>query len=385
MIILHTPFTRIHYPMPQHHSIFMRAARPFRAAGRAFVFFMKIFPMLPSRAVDWVTKPPVVEKVRYPTSTGMAEGELYRPAGSGPHPGIMICLGVVPFGVDHPQVPVMGRAFARAGFVNLMFWSPSMRDFRLDPADVENFALAYEWFIDQPYVDPARSGLLGTCVGGAFALMAAADARVRDRAAFVSAYAPFNSMWTFARDIASASRCNDSGDESVREPWKVDQLTRKVFVHSMTAWLEPAEGEQLRSHFLEADDHGPLPEGLSQEGRVIYDLLNAPGVEEAEAALQRLSPAMRARFDALSPQRYLADIHAPRMLFLHDVGDQVIPVGESRRMQTALAGRAGVRYTEMHFQHLDPVKGRLPLLLLVRELAKFLRAVFPLFWQSVGS
>src|SRR4051794_30116451 len=25
--------------------------------------------------------------------------------GKGPHPGIVVCLGVVPFGADHPQVP----------------------------------------------------------------------------------------------------------------------------------------------------------------------------------------------------------------------------------------------------------------------------------------
>ena len=56
--------------------------------------------------------------------------------------------------------------------------------------------------IEQPDVDPARSGFLGTCVGGAFGLMAAADPRIRDRVAFVAAYAPYASMWTLARDIA---------------------------------------------------------------------------------------------------------------------------------------------------------------------------------------
>lgn len=81
-----------------------------------------------------------------------------------------------------------------------------MRDRRLDPADVENFALAYRWLIERPAVDPVRSSFLGTCVGGAFGLMAAADPRVRDRVAFVAVYAPFASMWTLARDIARATR-----------------------------------------------------------------------------------------------------------------------------------------------------------------------------------
>src|SRR2546426_12168339 len=142
---------RIDHRMPTMLHVFTRATRPIRAVTRAAIFFLKVFPMLPSRPVDWVTKPPVIEKVRYPTRFGQAEGDLYRPRACGPHPGIVVCLGVVPFGVDHPQVPILGKALARAGFAALLYWSPTMRDFRLDPEDVENIALAYHWLIEQPY------------------------------------------------------------------------------------------------------------------------------------------------------------------------------------------------------------------------------------------
>jgi len=271
--------------MPNLHHVFTRATRSIRTVAKTAIFFLKVFPMLPSRPVDWVTKPPVIEKVRYPTRFGHAEGDLYRPSAGGPHPGIVVCLGVVPFGVDHPQVATLGKALARAGFAALLYWSPAMRDFRLDPEDVENIALAYHWFIDQPTVDPARSGLLGTCVGGSFALMAAASPLIRDRVSFISAYAPFSSMWTFARDIASATRSCDDG----YEPWQVDPLTRKVFVHSLTASLEPGEAERFRSAF--ADENGHLDDhGLSADGQAVYSLLSAPGEDDAETALHRLPP-----------------------------------------------------------------------------------------------
>src|SRR5512142_1672864 len=178
---------------------FNRALLELRAVARAAVFLLKVYPMLPSRPVDWVTKAPRVEKVSYPSRAGLVEGEIYRPPDPGPHPAAVVCLGVVPFGVDHPQVPVLGKALARAGIVALLYWSPNMRDFRLDPEDVENIALAYRWLADQPYVDPARSGLIGTCVGSSFALMAAASPLIRDHIAFLFTYAPFSSMWTFAR------------------------------------------------------------------------------------------------------------------------------------------------------------------------------------------
>jgi hypothetical protein len=76
--------------------------------------------MLPSRPLDWVTSRPVVEYFRYPTSHGFAEGDLCRRSSAGPHPGIVVCLGVVPFGVDHPQVPRLGEALARSGFAALL-------------------------------------------------------------------------------------------------------------------------------------------------------------------------------------------------------------------------------------------------------------------------
>jgi dienelactone hydrolase len=359
--------------------VFTLATRPIRTVAKAAIFFLKVFPMLPSRPVDWVTKTPVMEKVRYPTRCGQAEGDLYRPSSCGPHPGIVVCLGVVPFGVDHPQIATLRKALARSGFAALLYWSPAMRDLRLDPEDIENIALAYRWFIEQPSVDPARSGLLGTCVGGAFALMAAASPLIRDRVGFIGAYAPYSSMWTFARDIAGATRsCGDGC-----EPWRVDPLTRKVFVHSLIALLEPGEAVRFRSAF--AKESGHLDgHGLSTDGQAVYALLTAPDEDDAETALHGLPPIMQERLAALSPLKYLKDIHAPLIVLLHDRGDQVVPVGESRRLRSALAGHAGVHYTEMLFQHLDPVKGKLPLFRLVWELGKFFLAVYPMFRQAVA-
>ena len=80
--------------------------------------------MLPSKPLDLITAAPIVERLEYPTTSGTAAGDVYRPGGRGPHPCIVVCLGVVPFGVEHPQVPRLGDALARAGFAALLYWSP---------------------------------------------------------------------------------------------------------------------------------------------------------------------------------------------------------------------------------------------------------------------
>lgn len=357
--------------------VLANTARSLRAVGRSAVFLLKVFPMLPSRPVDWLTTPPVVERVQYSMRHGVVEGDLYRSAADGPHPGLLVCLGVVPFAVEHPQVPRLGAALARAGFVALLHWSPAMRDLRFDPDDVENFALAYQWLVERPDVDAARSGFLGTCVGGAFSLMAAADPRIRDRVAFVAAYAPFASMWTLARDIASASRPGAGG----REPWPVDQLTRRVYIRSLTNQLAPREAALLREACAEPGGRVD-PDTLSADGRAIYPLLTLLDADAAEIALRRLPSTVQARLTAMSPVTYLADVQAPLLVFLHDRGDMVIPVSESRQLQAALAGRPGVRYTELGFQHLNP-DGVAPVRLM-RELGKFYRAIYPVFWRAVA-
>ncbi len=372
--------------MSEHHSpwatAISRKGRPrtLRAVGRTAVFFLKVLPMLPSRPVDWVTPTPVVERVRYPGLEGMVEADLYRPAGDGPHPGMVVCLGVVPFGVDHPQVPGLGMALARAGFATLLFLSPAMRDLRLEPEDRRRIALAYRWLIEQPFIDPARSGLLGTCVGGSFALLAAAERSIRDRVGFVVAGAPYGSLRTLAHDVATAT----ASSGGVTRPWAVDQLTRKVFVRSLTGVLAADEAERLRSACAERDGHIDLT-GFSADGRAVAPLLMALTADEADCSLSRLPVAMQARLDAMSPMTRLGEIEAPLLVLAHDRDDAVIPIGESRQLVAELAGRAGVRYTEFTmFKHLDPTKVKLPPVALARELVKFVASVYPLFRHAVA-
>jgi hypothetical protein len=280
-----------------------------RAAANTATFILKVLPMLPSRPLNWVTKQPVVERVQYPGPHGLVAGELYRPGGTGPHPGVVVCLGVVPFGVDHPQVPRLGEALARAGVAALLYWSPVMRDLRLDPVDIDGIAEAYAWLIDRPSIDAKRSGLIGTCVGGSFALMAAAHPAIRDRVGFVAAWAPYADMRSFARDIASASTTR----KGIRSNWEVDQLTRKVFVRSLTATLDADEAEQLRSQCAERAG-SKAPSRLSKEGAALYALLTALDDQAASDVIDALPDGIQRRLDQLSPLSYTDQIRAPTIL-----------------------------------------------------------------------
>jgi hypothetical protein len=356
----------------------IRPLAALRAHVRAIGFVGRLLPMFPSQPIDWLTRAPVIESVAYQTRDGEVRAELYRPPGRGPYPAVLVCLGVVPFGVDHPQIPRLKAALARFGFVALLHWSPAMRDRRLVPEDIEEVATAYDYLVRRPDVDPARSGLFGTCVGGSFALLAAAHPSIRDRVAFVGEFAPYSSMWTLARDIASRTRSNAGS----REPWLVDPLTLEVFVRSVTDTLDPQEAARLRgdrSNGAEID-----PAELTVDGRAVEALLTARDRDAAALALQRLPQAMRDRLDAISPLQHAQDIKAALILVGHDRDDLVIPVGESRRLASTLSARAGAKYTEYAmFQHADPTKRKLSPLRLVSELRNFYLSLYPMFRQAL--
>jgi hypothetical protein len=121
---------------------------------------------------------------------------------------------------------------------------------------------------------------------------------------------------------------------------------------------------------------------LSADGRAALRLL-AAGPGEIDSALRDLPPNAKERLTTMSPMTYLSDITAPRIMLLHDRYDHVIPVGESRRLWSALSRRPGATYTEMGLQHLRMPQGLSPLRL-VREIAKTYLAWYPLFRETTA-
>ena len=345
---------------------------------RAVAFVLELMPMLPSQLPERLASVPVLERVAFQHGDSKVIAELFRPGRGDGHPGVVLCLGVVPAELEHPQIHRFASALARAGFVTLIVWSPAMQDRRLDAGDADTLAAAFGYLLGLPGVNPERCGFVGTCVGGSLALIAATRPSIRDRVAFVGAFAPFSSAELLMRDISSRT-CRVGG---TRVSWPIDPLTWQVFLRTLTASLTPAEGDLLRDEFAT-----PLVAGdeqrrstLSAEGVAVRRLLAGAPFETSEAALADLPDELREQLRQLSPLATLGDLRAPVVAIGHDRDDLVIPVEESRRLRRSLAGRPGVHYTEFAlFEHADPGKRRLPPWLLARELVRFVRFVFPLF------
>ncbi len=56
--------------------------------------------------------------------------------------------------------------------------------------------------------------------------------------------------------------------------------------------------------------------------------MTASNPQAADEALRQLPAAMQERLTELSPINHIQNLRAPLIVLLHDVGDQVIPIGE---------------------------------------------------------
>ena len=129
-----------------------------------------------------------------------------------------------------------------------------------------------------------------------------------------------------------------------------------MFANELLEGLEdPVEREGLTRHFL----HGATMttedlEGLSAQGRAVKQLLTGATLDQAGALYHDLSPKFREQMEYISPSAHVGELEA-RLMIMHDDGDLLIPVVESRRLVEALGDRGNFRYTETKiFDHVRP-------------------------------
>jgi uncharacterized protein len=191
-------------------------------------------------------------------------GELHLPDADGPAPGLAL---TGPFtGVKEQVVGTYARRMAEAGYAALAFdhrgfgESGGRRQHEDPEGKLADLRAAVGYLSRRPEVDPDRVGLLGVCLGGGYAVRAAAfDPRVKAVAGVAGGY---NSPAAFARAMGTESyrgvlaRFVDSGDARMpavsadgpaamggREPWEYYGTERSASPH----WVNEVTASSLYS------------------------------------------------------------------------------------------------------------------------------------------
>ena len=304
--------------------------RPVTTAIHTGAFAAQVLPS-PVKPQPWLSSEPEHIVATFTRADGgEGRGDIYVIPDGKRRAGVVVFLGANAAGADDPDVINLGRALARAGFAVMYYWSPTMgQRAQVDAGEIANVVAAFEHLRRQEFVDPGRVGLAGFSVGASFALVAAADPAIADDIAFVNAFGGYYDMSDLVVQIA-ASRAIDGGSE---RPWEVDRLTRQVF------------------------DNMLAPEADSPAARSLME--GADSIADARALYAELPEDFQAEVDSVSPSLHIGRWSANTVMrVMHDQGDPLIPVGESRRMVAALQQQrpdVETHYTETDiFRHVRP-------------------------------
>lgn len=311
--------------------------------------------------LGWLNAAPRRETVAWRTAPDGSPdlGDLWVPPSADaarPHGAILLVLGVNNVGRDYPAVVRLADGLARMGVVVLVPDSRVLLAGRVDGGEITGVITAFRYLAARPEVDPARVGMVGLSVGGALALLAAADPTIADEVRWVDAFGSFADA---GRYLASVMAGAYRGDDGAPVAWQPAQLARDVALGMLLDLVDdPDERGALEAAYGPAVGTGERPTRdptlrlETTAARAVERLLLARDLEAAEAAVRALPAAARATLDALTPAGHLDGLRA-RTFLMHDVSDAYVPYVESRALAAELGARA--QLTEFRlFDHVEP-------------------------------
>lgn len=323
-----------------------------RMAILSILLLPHFFPGSVPRPLRQFSSAPSVSTIQVPGAPGSMVADIYWPAGQGPHPAIVLLLGVNPLPREHEQVTTLAEGIARTGLVTVVAESDALVAGEIRAEEIDNLVALFNYLERNPAIDPARIGFAGFCIGAVLELLAASDPRIADRVAYVNAFSVYADTLDVLRAVLSEAMPGPGGPA----PWTPDPLTRSVFTRHAIAALPSADDRALLSReFLESAPLSPPEIGaLTSLGGRLRDLFRARDPERIDALLLDLPPDFLDSLQRLSPGKTIQRLRATTFI-MHDESDTYLPVSGARRLASLLPPETGAHYTEFRlFKHVVP-------------------------------
>ncbi|MBI5532382.1 MAG: hypothetical protein HY898_06690 [Deltaproteobacteria bacterium] len=277
-----------------------------------------------------ISRHDVVEsKLDFESDGARIPARLYLPAGRGKPPGIVLAHGVHRLGIEEPRLRSFSRAIASAGIAVLTPEIRELADFRIDPRSIATLGAALRELRGR--LDGRKVGLMGMSFAGGLSLMAAADDRNAPDLSFVVSVGGHDDLGRVLRFFVTNTIERPDGST---EHLHAHDYGALVLVYSRIESFFPPEDapaaqEALRYWLWEEFDTARASEGkLSPASRARMDALFEHKLDiirsELVAEIERQSP----RFPSVSPSSCMSRIRVPIYL-LHGAGDSVIPASET--------------------------------------------------------
>ena len=277
-------------------------------------------------------KPDVVEaedSIKTPDGR-IIPARLYRPAGKGNYPGVVMVHGVQRKGIDEPRLQRFARAVAGSGLVVLTPEVAELSDYHVAKGSIDTVGAAVNTLRSR--IGHDRVGLMGMSFGGGIAMLTAADPRFADQVAFVVAIGAHD-------DLARVS-----GFFATNDIENVDGKTEHLHAHDYGAMVlvythvddffpaedVPAARDALRLWLWEEQSQArAIAETMRPEARAKVETLFKADLAGVRGELLEEIERHRPEMSNVSPHGHLDGMKA-HVYLLHGEGDTVIPPTETR-------------------------------------------------------
>ena len=253
----------------------------------------------------------------------------------------MVSHGVHYQGIDERRLVPFARSLARAGLVVVTPELDDLADYRISARGIRTITDAASWLASQHEIlDGTRVGLLGFSFAGGLSLVAASEAELAGRVAYVTSVGGHHDLSRVLRFLVSdqletpqgllPSQAHEYGllvlvyshlDRFVPEP------DRERLSGALRAWLRE---DRARALALAADRTTP-------QGERLFEQLATGRLKELRPDLERLIAEDADELARLSPHGRMHRIGVPVYL-LHGAADNVIPPSETRWAELELQG-----------------------------------------------
>ena len=300
---------------------------------------------------------PIVTAVTVPAKGGAVRADLYRPAKKGRHFPLLLVHGVNPTGKDDPQLVLLAKDLARAGFLVLVPDITGLKTLHLRISDAEDVLESFLYLINTGYAWP-RGGMVGISYGAGPVLLAAADARARDKVSVVSTFGGYYDL----RDVLLFILTGTYEYGGQRGYIRPDTSLRWMFVYrNLDLLRSTADREKFKKiiekqNQFEAAASDALAKTLGPEGRALYDFLVNTDQERFAPLYEKLPLTMRELVYQLSPARAVRYIKAD-FIIAHGTDDYAVPFTESKRLADAVDDKSRARLALLpQFMHVEPIE-----------------------------
>jgi acetyl esterase/lipase len=273
------------------------------------------------------------------TSVAGIPTTVIRPPRRPPWPTLVFMNGATPDGRSHPTVHRLGVAMARVGFAVFVPDLHGVAAGELSPTTLAQSVAVSEEAAGSPEADGGRVALAGVSVGATLALLAAADARLRERTSIVACVAPFGDLAEVMR-LATTGTYRD-GDHLLRHAapnYLLTGLARSLAAMLAVTPATEALCDELRAIDPDSGETVQFPVSAFRragpEAETLYDLLANTDPQRFDELYGALPTEIHRTVASLSPIHIAPRLRAPVEIATAP-RDAYFPLSQARALAAA--------------------------------------------------